>query len=910
MPSPLSGISPRDVAALLNPTLDLLLRHGAVDSAQHESAIADVWRNHEPRHAAGQYAAAARYVLAAGGLIEGRGPYRWAAAPGVRGPVRDPLRLVAAVMNGEAGPALAAWRVACARDGSLDRAERIALAIDRGARAGKRGNRLAAEQLQELRRRMAAYGPLGRVDGRTLHVVLARGPIAHDDDLLLQAEILLETAREPESRGDWQSADGGSYGRAYDAGQGSGTGPVFGRSHVGGAQHLDFDRGGYGGVAGGSGGGGGTYGGVGSTPDVYRDETAESAGPADEPIAMDGLDLEDTAPAPPPTAAGMEPEGWAASAPPEDDFLESLPESAPPTSDEPGHDDPPSPEPSRARFPDFRILVAGSGAEHPSDRPLKADQEYVLEVTITPDPGGLPATGDRQPIRDPGQPEAVKVFVTAEADDESFVAIDQPLDSLDLPPGSGASTTARFTFRPRRKSAGPGDRAAVMVRMYYRLNLLARTVVSFEVGGKFDDVRRDGAVTVHPQVLDPTLAALDEVVPQDLHIDVTSRADDGYRLNVLYRKPGGEDVVFPARLQITTEGLEDRLRDARDEMHRITSSPEYTSGLQATPDQFAAHLHRLARTGQRLWSKLFDEDQDAAAFDVAAVLRENPPPPGSRIQVTLAPDATEFIFPWGLMFQGEIPKESYVAPDTDGFWGTRYEVEIRLPQSPLPRDRPVEASGGLKLAFMLWEQFRNAKGQKEFIAELGARSGGKLAVGEPIVRASLCKDLLADCDAQVLYFYSHGYTRPRKADTTPDGDPQGAADPDRNRTWIALTNGKLYLDDLMHDVQGKFPSEPLIVLNMCESAEMSPSLSDSFVGFFLDRGARAVVGTECPMTVEFADPFGRRLLEGVLAGQTASRALMEARRHFVRNERNPLGLAYTLYGTASVSFAPPVLSHP
>ncbi|HEX8320405.1 CHAT domain-containing protein [Longimicrobium sp.] len=600
--------------------------------------------------------------------------------------------------------------------------------------------------------------------------------------------------------------------------------------------------------------------------------------------------------------------GWAGAAP--EWPLESAGPAPEPAPSESAPPEPAPPPPAAPRFPDFCVLVAGSGAEHPSDRPLKADQEYVLEVIITPDPHGLPATGERQPIRDPGQAETVKVFVTAEADDDSFVHIDQPLDSLDLPPGSGASTAARFAFRPRRKSAGPGDRAAIMVRMYYRLNLLARTVVSFEVGGKWDEARRKDAVSIESLVLDPTLAALDEVVPQDLHIDVTSRADDGYRLNVLYRKPGGEEVVFPARLRITTAGLEDRLRDARDELHRIATSPEYTSGLRATSDQFAAHLHRLARTGQRLWSKLFDEDQDAAAFDLAAVLRENPPPPGARIQVTLAPDATEFIFPWGLMFQGEIPKESYVAPDTDGFWGTRYEVEIRLPQSPLPRDRPVEAPGALKLAFMLWEQFRNSTGQKEFLAELAARSGGRLEVGEPILRASLCKDLLADCDAQVLYFYSHGYTRPRKADTTPDGDPQGAASPDRNRTWIALTNGRLYLDELMHEVQGKFPSQPLIVLNMCESAEMSPSLSDSFVSFFLDRGARAVVGTECPMTVEFADPFGRRLLEGVLAGQTASRALMDARRHFVRNERNPLGLAYTLYGTASVCFAPPVLSQP
>jgi hypothetical protein len=89
---------------------------------------------------------------------------------------------------------------------------------------------------------------------------------------------------------------------------------------------------------------------------------------------------------------------------------------------------------------------------------------------------------------------------------------------------------------------------------------------------------------------------------------------------------------------------------------------------------------------------------------------------------------------------------------------------------------------------------------------------------------------------------------------------------------------------------------------------VTPSLSDSFVGFFLDRGARAVIGTECPMTVEFAHPFARHLLESLLGGATAGRALLDARRHFLNEARNPLGLAYSLYGTASASFAPPVLS--
>ena len=85
------------------------------------------------------------------------------------------------------------------------------------------------------------------------------------------------------------------------------------------------------------------------------------------------------------------------------------------------------------------------------------------------------------------------------------------------------------------------------------------------------------------------------------------------------------------------------------------------------------------------------------------------------------------------------------------------------------------------------------------------------------------------------------------------------------------------------------------------------SLSDSFVDFFLDRGARSVIGTECPITVEFADAFSESLFRGLLHGHSIGKAMLDARRDaFAR--RNPLGLAYTLFGSASAAFAPPVLA--
>jgi hypothetical protein len=87
---------------------------------------------------------------------------------------------------------------------------------------------------------------------------------------------------------------------------------------------------------------------------------------------------------------------------------------------------------------------------------------------------------------------------------------------------------------------------------------------------------------------------------------------------------------------------------------------------------------------------------------------------------------------------------------------------------------------------------------------------------------------------------------------------------------------------------------------MCQSADLVPSMSSGLVRLFLKRDASAVVGTESPMTGLFADAFARRVLDSLLGGENIGTALWKARRHFL-TERNPLGLAYTLYGRADAN---------
>jgi CHAT domain len=302
------------------------------------------------------------------------------------------------------------------------------------------------------------------------------------------------------------------------------------------------------------------------------------------------------------------------------------------------------------------------------------------------------------------------------------------------------------------------------------------------------------------------------------------------------------------------------------------------------------------------------------------------------VQVTVRKEARQFIFPWALLYPKAVPEQTHLLPEPRDFWGWRYVIEQRVGDPTRYTDMPVPVDGQLNLAFMLWQEFRNAKQQEELMADLVSRSAGKLKVSAPpITRKEDFTALINNLDAQILYFYTHGHTRLRQGDIgygkllqsfvkryeelEADNPARQSLQPvydlikgggeekfQQEESWIELSKGRIRYSELL-DIE-KLPTQPLVFLNMCESAQITPSLSDGFIDFFLNRKARAVIGTECMMTVEFAHPFAKAILEGLLAGEPLGRVMLDARREFVKL-KNPLGLAYTLFGSATLRFEPP-----
>lgn len=621
----------------------------------------------------------------------------------------------------------------------------------------------------------------------------------------------------------------------------------------------------------------------------------------------------------------------------------------PSSSDEAGAEQPlaepprPSPTaPSRRLFADL-TLFDESGARRIDDArdALCEDRDYVFEVALRGQRTGIAYdVAEPEPVAPPPSGESVRILVVLSARDTDF-ELPEPVQFIELPADAHADseTQARFHLRTMRRTTSPEDLAELEVRLYYELNLIEHILLVAEVRGRHD-CGAGSALGLSPPVqirqmqgVRRDYAAIARGLrPRHMSLDIR-RTNDAIRFSVTIRTGEGDEareVFLHGRRDVGTKDLTVAVNRIRD-LWREVAMDRFAGVVDGQDRVFTKTLEELALQGRELWSLLFRGLQGSAMWNIGEWIRDHPPAEGAMVEVRLLDGAHSFAFPWALLYDGPDPRRR---PDPDGFWGLRYAMEQKPVSRVVLPDAGTDSMVGLELAFMVWESFSNSADQAALLEGLASRSGGRLQVASPPVNdPHAFYELVEDCGADILYFYAHGHTRPVEADAAyhelervrerfellPEGSTQRAAlkdlhdlithpDFEPDESWIGLTGGRLYLSDLRARPV-RFTRRPIVFLNMCESAQVLPGLSESFVAFFLDRQARSVIGTECPMTNQFAHPFSEYLLGELLKGEPLGEALRRARRHFV-GRKNPLGLAYTLFGSGTTRYEPAVLAEP
>jgi hypothetical protein len=607
------------------------------------------------------------------------------------------------------------------------------------------------------------------------------------------------------------------------------------------------------------------------------------------------------------------------------------------------HEWAPATEALKPRYTDVVLSDSHGHRLDFADAPIR-EHHYALDVAIRTERRGL--TRDREDQRQlciPKQPAIANVWVVI-ADESEPVGEAGPVGftfsrqfaPIQVPVTGDSLDSARFVIVPRLA----GDKAKIGrigIRLYHKLILIDHLQLQLRIVPAWQErPRRDPpaiAVALKTPSGDEGIEALDlQSRARALTISISRAEGEGNYLFSFLRGSGEEGVPAIAGTRKLPESeLNNYLAEFRDILLDLAFGPALAK-TDLPPQQGETFLRRIAALGSKIVVSLFNYQQRDDFYRLGTMVQEAL---GELpiVQVALSEDAQDFVFPWQIL--SVEPRPSGAPPDPDNLWGYRFVVEVKrcgdgLSSPPQPHPPWIDA----RIHYARWN-FANEgqhRANLKSMAKAASASGRAARIVEPPIDTEA--DFVAALNGgggDLFYIYAHGSSA---APATPSGhklfdavlgrmealqkrleaNVLGLAMDEieearrfhsllaqslgkRSATTLMLTHSTITLTDLTLAMDS-LADAPIVFVNTCESAQIWNDIPSSFVGLFLDRGARAVVGTEATVPVAAADPFGRCVLERLFAGQPVGEAVRGSRRELLARYNNPLGLAYTVYGAA------------
>ena len=519
--------------------------------------------------------------------------------------------------------------------------------------------------------------------------------------------------------------------------------------------------------------------------------------------------------------------------------------------------------------------------DHPKDTPLELSRRYMLvfdvdttvrEQSVVSDAGFSYAQRDDE--------DSVDILVELIGDDFNILTGAQ---MLTVPRAGPSLNSARFEIEPLRE--GKRQLTALLRKGNHTFQWIK---IELQVGGPAQ------VVAVAATSMGRSLAGAHHLGRRDVDINILQ---DGGEFKLLWSS--GQAKV--ATLAITPQQLEGIIDQARAALLEVVNlwplgydGPVFQSMLDIPADIQVSALKIFAQAGYDLYSRIF---YDGAGLDLQQIgdrLRQL----ARREQLNITITSDKFLLPWGLLYVAERWDPDHIDPDL--FLGMRHIIE-HIPFQPDLRDISlrIDTGSGLHVSLNVNRGIDTPahpliEGQIRYWNEQMALRHGSI-----VVRDSEADVLHALADTgtpdQILYFNCHAASM-----------PLSAGGPDQSFLGLTRADTGLTLGELRRSASIRYPlaGAPLVFINACQSAKLSPLFYDGFVPYFVQKGARGVIGTECDTPALFAAEWARRFFDRFLAGMPLGEVFLGLRQEFFREHNNLLGLLYALYCDADTHVGP------
>ncbi|MEP6690471.1 MAG: CHAT domain-containing protein [Gemmatimonadaceae bacterium] len=524
--------------------------------------------------------------------------------------------------------------------------------------------------------------------------------------------------------------------------------------------------------------------------------------------------------------------------------------------------------------------------DHDAKEPLSLDDTYTIAfgVDVAKGANAVGAAEVAENVIFPKGIDEVELTVDLRSNDFEIKALRQ---SLKLKRTGKSAGKARFGITAKHEG-----RCELTATIHKERNFVQEMTIAVSVGATDAAPPTTTSVSRSP-------STVPRVLHREVMIVMKPESPSGY--DFWARDERG---AKSAHLEVQPDELSGAITAARDALLAVVAHAD-ANGADvfqteidiASPDANAA-LRIMASAGAELFRLLFwhpPESKDVS--DIGLWLRDLASETGEPMSIQIM--SKQAPIPWALLYTGDASDDATL--DWKSFLGFRHIIEQLPLVDQLGRGgASIASKPELAVSINLNRQVdkethaKYVEQQEKFWAA-ATTDHTRLRVtprteSKPFLKA-LADGTTAD---QVLYFYGHAETKPPSA--------KGGA----SSSSLTLTDGKVTLASLYANASTsiKLLGNPLVFINACESAEMSPLFYDGFVPYFMAKGARGVIGTECRTPARFAAEWAKRFFERFLNGEPIGALFLGLRTEFLEQHGNPLGLLYAVHCDGDTQITP------